>query len=118
MIKEIKEKWLAALRSGEYKQGRKVLRNIENNTFCCLGVLCDLHSKETGEKWIAGGDFRFEGSYSYLGTHTCLPDGVMIWAGFTDFCNCNPNLGAESASQCNDNGQDFNTIADKIKKYL
>ena len=35
-----KKIWLDALRSGEYEQGRDRLR-IED-TFCCLGVACDL----------------------------------------------------------------------------
>ena len=34
-----KAKWVAALRSGQYKQGRDALFNIEQNSFCCLGVL-------------------------------------------------------------------------------
>ena len=33
--------WTDALRSKNYKQGKSRLRNT-NNTFCCLGVLCDL----------------------------------------------------------------------------
>ena len=33
------KKWLAALRSGEYKQGRNMLYNEHNGSFCCLGVL-------------------------------------------------------------------------------
>lgn len=37
MNKEIKIKWVTALRSGKYKQGKKAL-NINNNFFCCLGV--------------------------------------------------------------------------------
>ena len=42
---ELKAKWIAALRSGEYSQGRGKLKR--NNTelqpsFCCLGVLCDI----------------------------------------------------------------------------
>lgn len=40
MKAELKEKWVAALRSGEYKQGKNLLHNREDNTFCCLGVLC------------------------------------------------------------------------------
>ena len=35
---DIKEKWLTALRSGEYKQGKYYLKN-DNNCYCCLGVL-------------------------------------------------------------------------------
>jgi hypothetical protein len=31
-------KWLEALRSGEYKQGKGYLYNSVDNTYCCLGV--------------------------------------------------------------------------------
>ena len=44
MKPEIQAEWVAALRSGEYKQGTGVLRS-EANEFCCLGVLCDLAVK-------------------------------------------------------------------------
>lgn len=37
MKTEVKKKWLKALRSGKYEQGRGQLRF--NNEFCCLGVL-------------------------------------------------------------------------------
>src|SRR5688572_30653463 len=45
MKKEMKEKWLQALRSGEYTQGSGLLRTADDK-FCCLGVLCDLVTKE------------------------------------------------------------------------
>jgi len=35
---EFKAKWIEALRSGKYKQGKSVLYNKDNNTYCCLGV--------------------------------------------------------------------------------
>jgi len=41
MKAEIKQKWLEALRSGKYQQGRQALRNRDQQ-FCCLGVLCDV----------------------------------------------------------------------------
>jgi hypothetical protein len=44
MKEEWKDKWVKALRSGEYKQGRERLRS--GNQFCCLGVLADLVIKE------------------------------------------------------------------------
>lgn len=50
MDKLIAEKWVAALRSGEYKQGKGVLHNQDTNTYCCLGVLCDLFVKEKNIK--------------------------------------------------------------------
>lgn len=34
-------KWIEALRSGDYKQGNRLLRDIEDN-YCCLGVLCEV----------------------------------------------------------------------------
>jgi hypothetical protein len=37
---EFKAKWIAALRSGEYKQGNEILFDEELNTHCCLGVAC------------------------------------------------------------------------------
>lgn len=43
----IKDKWLKALRSGEYKQGYGHLRQ-DDGCFCVMGVLCDLYTKETG----------------------------------------------------------------------
>lgn len=43
MDEEVKSKWLAALRSGEYKQGRGGLyADVEGGRYCCLGVLCDV----------------------------------------------------------------------------
>ena len=45
MDREIRDKWIAALRSGKYQQGRCTLRDKQNK-FCCLGVLCDITSPE------------------------------------------------------------------------
>lgn len=47
MDPEYKQKWIDALRSGKYKQGRAALRNIQEDTYCCLGVLCEI----AGAKW-------------------------------------------------------------------
>jgi len=41
MNKEVKQKWIEALRSGKYSQGEGVLRDHADR-FCCLGVLCDV----------------------------------------------------------------------------
>ena len=39
MAPELKAQWIAALRSGEYTQGRHAL-NPAPGYYCCLGVLC------------------------------------------------------------------------------
>jgi len=58
-------KWADALESGNYKQGRWWLRpNLvegdENgpDTFCCLGVACDLYAKNTKKGKWDGEKFR------------------------------------------------------------
>lgn len=46
---QLKTRWVEALRSGKYRQGREALRTrvveegqIKGYVYCCLGVLCDL----------------------------------------------------------------------------
>lgn len=62
MNSELKAKWIAALRSGKYKQGRSVLRTADNK-YCCLGVLCEVAGlnwqKEPGSPYFceAGQDY-------------------------------------------------------------
>jgi hypothetical protein len=48
MKKDVAEKWVAALRSGNYKQGTGRLRN-NDKSFCCLGVLCDVLGRKFDE---------------------------------------------------------------------
>ena len=40
MNTEIRDKWVNALESGLFKQGRFVLHNTKEDSYCCLGVLC------------------------------------------------------------------------------
>jgi hypothetical protein len=60
---DLKERWIAALRSGDYKQGRASLRD-HNNNFCCLGVLCDVYDPT---KWDTP-EYSYEGEFYYLPT--------------------------------------------------
>ena len=41
LTKAMKKKWLEALRSGEYEQGKELLKESfhGSTTYCCLGVL-------------------------------------------------------------------------------
>jgi len=52
---EFKQKWTAALRSGEYKQGHSSLYHYFNNSYCCIGVACV----------VAGIDLSTVGSAGY-----------------------------------------------------
>lgn len=48
MTLEDKNEWIAALRSGDYIQGRELLMKTDEGvtTSCCLGVFCDLQAKK------------------------------------------------------------------------
>lgn len=81
MNQEIKAKWVEALRSGEYPQGRQYLN--QNGNFCCLGVLTDLYIKEHNKEWTQeeGGTPGVKNA----GFHTAiLPESVIKWSDMTD----------------------------------
>ena len=53
MKKSVAQKWIAALRSKRWKQGKGALKCKKNNgetTHCCLGVLCELYQQEQRQK--------------------------------------------------------------------
>ena len=49
MKPEIKQRWIDALRSGNYKQGYFKLKT--NDCFCVIGVLCDILKNELNGYW-------------------------------------------------------------------
>lgn len=82
MKKEIKERWVAALRSGEYAQTRQ--RLADDDGFCCLGVLCEIAEQDQVViKSGSGGRFMYT---SKVDTEDCelsiLPMAVADWAEF------------------------------------
>ena len=74
MNKEIKARWVDALRSGVYTQTTGALRNEKG--YCCLGVLCDLHAHETNTPWVPDAF-----SFVYADELNVLPSIVRKWAG-------------------------------------
>jgi hypothetical protein len=97
---EVLELWVAALRSGKYEQARGNLR--EGDGFCCLGVLCDLASKDGGPQWDG---------WSFMGSESHLPYFVAKFV--------NLNMSQESMlARMNDNGRSFKQIADHIEATL
>lgn len=120
MNQEVKQLWVAALRSDNYKQGIRNLRIRDN--FCCLGVLCDLFDNTL---WV--GVMGNTGVFTFLDTRAVLPGKVSQWAelGNSQLQEGNPisisismddNL--SSLIKMNDNGSSFEEIADVIEKYL
>jgi hypothetical protein len=117
MDESVKQKWVAALRSGAYEQGIGVLRSSRNDGFCCLGVLCDLYNKEN----VAGGWLKDEAGAWYFTdakddhSNTMLPRDVIGWA---DLDEDNPDIDGDTLAEANDRGTSFNAIADNIETYL
>lgn len=111
MNPDVKAKWVSALRSGEYKQARRELKS-ETNRFCCLGVLCDLHSKTTGDLWSDGG--------AYLGENALLPEKVRAWAGLGSRYGGAVSISStcKALTTHNDCGLSFEKIADAIEAQL
>lgn len=93
--KKLKAKWLRALRSGKFKQGRASLKMNDGQTtrYCCLGVLCEVGKiRSQSDCYIRGGiDFGYD----------VLPAGVQKKLG-----------------SMNDDGKRFPTIANWIEKNL
>lgn len=105
---EIKASWVKALRSGEYKQGKRALCKVNSDgveSFCCLGVLAN---EEIDAYWILDGTGGDLGIHSILGDPGGLPDD-------------HPGVGAQiqwALMQANDGGLDFARIADAIEECL
>ncbi len=117
MNTSVKKKWIAALTKGEYKQGKRVLKH--KDTYCCLGVLCDLHSQEHTNKWKEGTKQEPEDCSTYIGCVFTLPDKVMKWAGLEDE---SPEIIFDGESttlaELNDEDKTFKEIAQLIKDQL
>lgn len=145
MNPEIKAQWVAALRSGEYKQGTGVLRETDESgetTYCCLGVLCELAVKAwvipkptplAGEYVRRAYDYGIPHTREDIGEITSYvlpPNSVVQWA---DLGTPNPYVSSQSPLQvsdrtlprkslgltdANDSGFSFQDIADLIERYM
>jgi hypothetical protein len=73
------ERWIAALRSGKYKQGRFNLRSTDDD-YCCLGVLCDIVNPGGWGPSVAKDRYRFGGVDNTLPDHVANGLG-MGWGG-------------------------------------
>jgi hypothetical protein len=55
MKKKLKQQWVAALRSGKYRQAKEYL-HVPTFGYCCLGVLCDIVDDT---KWVDWNNTRY-----------------------------------------------------------
>lgn len=103
MNTEMKAKWVEALRSGKYTQGKGSLH--PGNCFCCLGVLCDLIDPT---KWSAdyAKDVLYDGcAFSWI------PGGLRSDLGI-------PGAIETELATMNDTGRTFTEIANYIEATL
>lgn len=123
MNQEVKKLWVEALKSGNYKQGRGGL-HPDQETYCCLGVLCDLFQTQTKQgKWLYEPDI--EERYFEAGVvrdPSYLPSIVINWACLE---NNDPMViidertsVSRNLSALNDSGYSFISIAELIEKCL
>jgi hypothetical protein len=98
------KKWVEALRSGKYEQGKNKLRSNDGKQFCCLGVLCQLAAPR---KWVNCG-----GAYFHESGQSIAP--LKVWSKVVG----NSNLKQTRLSALNDSGASFSEIADEIERVL
>lgn len=128
-MNENAKKWVAALRSGKYKQGTAVLHNVTRGTHCCLGVACDLYAQEHPELLVED-EVRHQVARSarpdgesvtvvrtYGGATAALPKQVQRWLGLSTYHGAFYKKGVSTGLVTyNDSGRfDFDAIADIIE---
>lgn len=99
MDPEIKAKWVAALRSGEYKQCKFFLEDVQGRN-CCIGVLCR----------VQGVDPIVAAINNTKGDPLATSFLKKEYRAGLDY-SCFSYL-----STLNDNGRSFDQIADVIEK--
>lgn len=113
---QVKEKWLEALRSGRYVQGKNFLRC--ESGYCCLGVRNDLavQAGAISPPQDLGGEWEYAGMTGMPSdTETAWAYGIQI----TDQSSMIDAMTAdEFLAQLNDDGESFLRIADWIEENL
>ena len=108
MKREIATRWVEALRSGDYKQTTNALRR--GDSFCCLGVLCNLHAQDHPE--IAAAQPT---TGRYMGADSEPPDEVVAWAGLESNCGILDGYPLALTELNDDAGWNFVQIAAHIE---
>ena len=108
MNAELKDRWVAALRSGAYDQCTSCLWDADNNQYCCLGVLCDIYDPDG---WNFD-DIERDNEVEYCGEADALSAAVRLGVGLSK--NMMRRLINMNDTNCND----FDEIADYIEAAL
>ncbi len=109
----LKQKWIDALRSGKFKQAQKTLKLDHgggHESFCCLGVLCEISALGRWTKHHNGTyqipineQTRFFGS--------TIPDYMLSKIGLN-------SIDQNALVRMNDSGESFEAIANHIENEI
>jgi hypothetical protein len=116
--KEIKEKWLTALRSGEY--GKTTGKLCQDNKYCCLGVLCEIQQrpKENNKESIFPNSFLFDDSSNYLSKENDLFEILSSDGRFRGFSIKVGSSNFQSLAKINDGMDSFDEVIEVIEQYF
>ena len=108
--KELRQKWLDALRSGEYEQGRDYLhiRDCDGHKYCATGVLADV----LGAAWV----LERSAEEDWWAFDVFRPDrGSMFGldSGYVEELDLGREI--DAATSLNDRGDSFHQIADYLE---
>ena len=112
MQPDLKAKWVKALRSGEYRQGREHLRTADG-AYCCLGVLACIAGYDPYD------EFGYEADY---GTKATVHDGEALSTTYMQHIGLPDRVSSELIDMndgSNSGGSDaksFAEIADWIER--
>jgi hypothetical protein len=116
----LKREWLKALRSGEYKQGHATLRHIDD-TYCCLGVLCDVSIKLAGLGEWKKVHTAYETVWQFVSqvdTSDCDGSETMPNHSLAMVFELDEEDWAEKLASMNDEGKSFDEIAQVIEEKI
>lgn len=112
MKRELRDRWITALRSGEYRQGKESLCRLyaDEPAYCCLGVLAKLEGRLVQEDLIfrtpdgQGTSYDSLEHYEVLDLyHNGTVRGHQPYAIIADM---------------NDSSHPFHVIADYIERFI
>jgi hypothetical protein len=117
MKKELKQKWITALRDNDkYKQTKEALFDQNINAYCCLGVLCEvmgLHKDARGAFYPEGSEWDESGGFI-----VSLPSSVLKKINLkTEELNI-ANTEAILIEMNDETNKDFAEIADWIEENI
>ena len=116
MLNSNAQKWIKALRSGEFKQTKGTLTKVEDggNAHCCLGVACQIYQEEVGGLKVElsrhADCLQYNGeACEYIG-HLSVVKGWLGLQNSDGYYDEGSSLVAK-----NDSGKTFEEIADIIE---